>query len=98
MTITGWFLFFLFLQLLHFAGTWKLYRKAGRKAWEALVPVYNAVILMKIINRPWWWVILLFIPIINLIMFPVIWVETARSFGRNSTTDTWLAILTLGLY
>ncbi|RNL75218.1 signal peptidase I, partial [Sinomicrobium pectinilyticum] len=69
-----------------------------RKAWEALVPVYNAVILMKIINRPWWWVILLFIPIINLIMFPVIWVETARSFGRNSTTDTWLAILTLGLY
>ncbi|MGS2761714.1 signal peptidase I [Sinomicrobium sp. M5D2P9] len=98
MTATGWFLFFLFLQLVHFAGTWKLYQKAGRKAWEALVPVYNAVILMKIINRPWWWVILLFIPIINLIMFPVVWVETARSFGRNSTTDTWLAILTLGLY
>ncbi|MGS2761711.1 signal peptidase I [Sinomicrobium sp. M5D2P9] len=98
MTAIEWFVFFLVLQLVHFAGTWKLYQKAGRKAWEALVPVYNAVILMKIINRPWWWVILLFIPIINLIMFPVVWVETARSFGRNSTTDTWLAVLTLGLY
>ncbi|UGU16714.1 signal peptidase I [Sinomicrobium kalidii] len=98
MTLTGWFLFFLILQLVHFAGTWKLYQKAGRQAWEALVPVYNAVILMKIINRPWWWVILLFIPIVNLIMFPVIWVETARSFGKNSTTDTWLTLLTLGLY
>lgn len=98
MTITQWFIFFLLLQVIHFAGTWKLYIKAGRKSWEALIPVYNAVILMKIINRPWWWVILLFIPIINLIMFPVVWVETIRSYGRNSTADTWLAVLTLGFY
>ena len=53
---------------------------------------------MKIIRRPWWWVILLFLPIVNLIMFPVIWVETARSFGKNSTTDTFLAVVTLGFY
>ncbi|TDN87964.1 signal peptidase I [Salegentibacter sp. 24] len=98
MTFTQWFLFFLVVQVIHFAGTWKLYKKAGRKAWEAAIPVYNAVILMKIINRPWWWVILLFIPIVNLIMFPVIWVETIRSFGRHSRTDTFLAILSLGFY
>ncbi|HET7360975.1 MAG TPA: DUF5684 domain-containing protein, partial [Salinimicrobium sp.] len=70
MTLTEWFLFFLFIQLIHFLGTWKLYKKAGKKPWEAAVPVYNAVILMKIIKRPWWWTILLFIPIVNLIMFP----------------------------
>ncbi|MAP80764.1 MAG: signal peptidase I [Aequorivita sp.] len=98
MSWTGWFAFFLIVQLIHFAGTWKLYQTAGRKAWEAAVPVYNAVVLMKIINRPWWWTILLFIPIVNLIMFPVVWVETLRSFGRNSTTDTILGIVTLGLY
>ncbi len=98
MSWTGWFIFFLVVQLIHLAGTWKLYKAAGRKAWEAAVPVYNAVVLMKIINRPWWWTILLFIPIVNLIMFPVVWVETLRSFGRNSTTDTILGILTLGLY
>lgn len=98
MTITEWFLFFLLVQVTHFFGTWRLYQKAGRKAWEAAIPVYNAVILMKIINRPWWWTILLFIPIVNLIMFPVIWVETIRSFGRNSTTDTVLVLITLGLY
>ncbi|KAA1246452.1 signal peptidase I [Aquimarina sp. RZ0] len=98
MTLTEWFIFFLAVQVVHFLGTWKLYIKAGRKAWEAAVPVYNAVILMKIINRPWWWVILLFIPVINVIMLPVIWVETIRSFGKNSTTDTILAIVTLGLY
>lgn len=98
MTFTEWFLFFLAVQVIHFLGTWKLYVKAGRKAWEAAVPVYNAVVLMQIINRPKWWVILLFIPIVNLIMFPVVWVETLRSFGKNSTIDTVLGVVTLGFY
>ena len=95
---TQWLVFILVIQVIHFLGTWKLYVKAGRKAWEAAIPVYNAIVLMQIINRPKWWVILLFIPIINLLMFPVIWVETIRSFGKNSLLDTWLVLLTLGFY
>lgn len=98
MNVTQWIIFILLVQVIHFLGTWKLYVKAGRKSWEALIPVYNAIVLMQIINRPKWWVILLFIPIINLLMFPVIWVETIRSFGRNSLKETWLVILTLGFY
>ena len=98
MTIFQWFLFFLFIQIVHYLGTWKLYEKAGRKSWEAAIPVYNAIVLMKIINRPTWYTLLLFIPVINLIMFPVIWVETLRSFGKNATLDTFLAIVTLGFY
>ncbi|MGY6650388.1 signal peptidase I [Wenyingzhuangia sp. IMCC45574] len=94
----NWIVFILIVQVLHFAGTWKLYQKAGRKAWEAAIPVYNAVILMSIIKRPKWWVLLLFIPIINLLIFPVIWVEIARSFRKFDTKDTWLAILSLGFY
>jgi len=95
---TQWIIFILIVQVIHFLGTWKLYVKAGRKAWEAAIPVYNAIVLMQIINRPKWWVILLFIPIINLLMFPVVWVETLRSFGKNKISDTWLGILTLGFY
>jgi len=98
MTWIQWFILILIIQVIHGLGTWKLYIKAGRQAWEAFIPLYNAVILMKILNRPWWWVILLFLPIVNLIMFPVVWVETARSFGKNSTFDTALAIITLGFY
>ncbi len=95
---TQWIIFILIVQVIHFLGTWKLYVKAGRKAWEAAVPIYNAIVLMQIINRPKWWVILLFIPIINLLMFPVIWVETIRSFGRNSQMESWIVVLTLGFY
>ena len=98
MTLIQWFVFFLVVQVIHFAGTWKLYENAGRKRWEAAIPVYNAIVLMKIINRPTWWTILLFIPVVNLIMFPVVWVETLRSFGKNTTLDTVFGIATLGLY
>ncbi|WP_034044484.1 signal peptidase I [Wocania ichthyoenteri] len=98
MTLTQWFIFILIIQVIHGLGTWKLYIKAGRQAWEAFVPVYNGVILMKIINRPWWWIILLFLPIVNLIMLMVVWVETARSFGKNTYLDTFLAVITLGFY
>jgi signal peptidase I len=98
MTILQWFIFFLAVQVIHYLATWKLYQKAGRKHWEAAVPIYNAIILMKIINRPIWWTILLFVPVINLIIIPVVWVETIRSFGRNSPTDTTLVLATFGFY
>ncbi len=98
MSAYQWLLFLLAVQIIHGLGTWKLYVKAGKQAWEAFIPVYNCIVLMKIINRPTWWTVLLFIPVINLIILPVVWVETLRSFGRNSTTDTWLGIFTLGFY
>ena len=98
MTLLQWTLFFFLIQIVHFLGTWKLYKIAGFHSWQALIPVYNAYILMKIIRRPTWWVLLLFIPTINLIMFIVIWVETLRSFGWNSLKNNALVIITLGLY
>lgn len=98
MTLMQWFIFLLIIQIIHGLGTWKLYIKAGRQAWEAFVPLYNGIILLKIINRPWWWIILLFLPIVNIIMLIVVWVETARSFGKNLPKDTFLAFLTLGFY
>jgi len=52
MTFSQWVLFFFIIQGIHFMGTWKLYKAAGYKSWQAIVPIYNAIILMKIIKRP----------------------------------------------
>ena len=98
MTFTQWFLFFIAIQVIHFLGTWKLYVKAGRKAWEAIIPIYNGIVLMQIINRPKWWVLLLFVPVVNLLMFLVIWIETIRTFGFYRKVDSHLVIATLGGY
>ena len=98
MTLSQWALFVLLCQLLMFVKLWKLYKKAGYAPFLAAVPIYNSVILLRIIRRPAWWVILLYFPIINLLMLPVVWVETARKFGKDSLTDNFLAWATLGLY
>ena len=98
MTLFQWVLFFFLVQAVHFLGTWRLYKAAGFNFWQALIPVYNAYVLMQIIRRPKWWVLLLFIPTINLIIFAVIWVETLRSFGWNSTKNTMLVIISAGFY
>lgn len=98
MEISGWLLFILLVQVIHGIGTWKLYVKAGRKAWEAFIPIYNGIVLMQIINRPKYWILLLFIPVINLFLFPIIWIETLRTFGKKSTSDMVLGVVTLGLY
>ncbi|NBS18278.1 MAG: signal peptidase I [Flavobacteriia bacterium] len=93
-----WILFALLLQVVHFFGTWKLYKAAGEQAWKAIVPVYNAVVFLKILHRPKWWVVLLFFPVINLMMFMVLWVDTAKHFGKNKPIDGVIAILSLGFY
>ncbi|TKS56368.1 signal peptidase I [Mesohalobacter halotolerans] len=98
MTLFDIVIIILIVQIIHFLGTWKLYQRAGRSAWQAIIPIYNAYVLMKIINRPWWWIFLLFIPIVQLLMFPVVWIETAKSFNHDDPKDSVLAVVTLGFY
>lgn len=98
MEISSWIITILIISTIHGICTWKLYLKANRKAWEAFVPVYNGIVMMQIVNRPKWWILLLFIPIINLLILPVIWIETLRTFGKKTTADMWLGVVTLGLY
>ena len=98
MSINEWLLFFLSYNLLIFVGSQRLFKLAGVDSWKSLIPVYNIVKHLEIINRPKWWVILVFIPVINLLMIPVIWVEFIKRFNHNSKLDRVLVIITLGLY
>lgn len=91
-------LLLLIMQALHFVCTWRLYVLAGQKAWQAAVPVYSAIVLMRIVQRPWWWVILLYIPVVGNVMALVIWSDTCRAFGFRRFWEVLLTLLTLGLY
>ncbi len=88
---------FIVMQVLHAICTWKLYRLAGYKAWAAAVPFYSAWIMLKIIDRPWWWIILMYLPVVGCVMAFVIWTDMTRAFGYRSTTWVVLSIVTLGL-
>lgn len=94
----NWLIAFILYNIIYGASTWQLYKKAGRKAWEAFVPFYNFWIGLDLIKRPKWWIILFFTPIVAPIMWWVYWVDFGRSFGKRTWTDAILMIVTVGLY
>ncbi len=75
-----------------------LFTKAGRQKWEAFVPIYNYFIAIKIIERPWWWTILLFIPVVGNIMLIVVTYEFLHVFGYRKKRYTLFAFLSFGLF
>jgi signal peptidase I len=63
-------------------GLWKLFEKAGRKGWEALIPVYSFYIMLKLTGRPALWMLWYFIPVINVIVYIGVLIDFAKSFGK----------------
>ena len=63
---------------------WKLFVKAGRPGWGAIIPIYNLYLLLKIAGRPGWWLILFLIPLVNIIFAVIVWLDIAKSFGRGT--------------
>ena len=98
MSFIEWIYFFLIYNGLIFVGSQKLFRLAGVPGWHAIIPFYNIIKHLDIIQRPRWWIILVFIPVINLLMIPVVWVEFIKRFNHNSKIDRILVIVTLGFY
>lgn len=96
--LLNWLIAFLIYNLIYGASTWQLYKNAGRKSSEAFIPFYNFWIGLTLIQRPKWWIILFFTPIVAPIMWVVYWVDFGRSFGKRTWTDAILMILTIGLY
>jgi hypothetical protein len=38
---------------------WHIFKKAGQKKWAAIIPVYNYIVLLRVVGRPWWWIFFL---------------------------------------
>lgn len=72
---------------------WKVFTKAGHPGWAAIVPIYNAYILLKIAGRPGWWLILLIIPLVNIIIGILVSIDVAKNFGKGAGFGLGLAFL-----
>lgn len=64
-------------------GWWYMFRKAGRPGYEALVPIYNVYILLRIIGRPAWWLALYLVPFVNLVVSVIVALDLAKVFGKS---------------
>lgn len=62
---------------------WVLFQKAGEPGWASIVPIYNCLVMLKIINKPWYWVLLMIIPYLGVVWG--IWSLNlfVKAFGKN---------------
>jgi hypothetical protein len=74
---------------------WKVFTKAGRPGWQAIIPIYNTWVLFEIAGKPGWWALLSLagiIPVIGflgaiafLVLYILAMLELAKRFGKSTT-------------
>lgn len=64
-------------------SVWKVYTKAGEPGWACIVPIYNVIVYLKISGKPLWWIILFFIPFVNIIIALLVSIGLAKNFGKG---------------
>lgn len=73
----------LFLLLL-IASLWKVFTKAGQAGWKSLIPIYNLFIMLQIAGCPGWWLLMFFIPVVNIYFLVVMHIRLAEKFGKSA--------------
>jgi hypothetical protein len=86
------------LTVVVFAGFWKTFEKAGEPGWAGLIPIYNLYVLVRISGNAWWWVILFFIPLLNLLATLKISIDVAGKFNKGILFGLGLTFLSFIFY
>ena len=91
-------LFALVVLLVLIAAMWKIFDKAGEPGWAALVPIYNLVVLLKMIDKPLWWILLFVVPCVNIIAAVLLAIELAKVFGKGIGFAIGMVVLPFVFY
>ena len=91
------------LMIVQAVGLWLVFVKAQRPGWAALIPIYNILVLLEILDRSEWWLLWLLLPLVGFVAWLLLCVDLAAAFSRGSWSIAglflapWLFLLLLGL-
>ena len=80
---SGIIAFWSIIAVIEIIGLWKIFSKAGKPGWAAIIPIYNVIVLLEIIGKPVWWFLLLLIPCVNIIFAVIVINRLSKSFGQG---------------
>jgi signal peptidase I len=79
-------------------GYWKVFEKTGVPTWAALIPIYSEWHVMKLVGKSPWWIIYLFIPIINIFAYYILIFDLLRCLGKESLVSQLITIFAFFIY
>ncbi|XPP26013.1 MAG: DUF5684 domain-containing protein [Leucobacter sp.] len=71
------------LYVLWIVACWRVFSKAGYWGILALIPIVNAVILVRIAGYSGWLVLLYVIPIVNIVFSIIVAIKVGERFGKG---------------
>jgi len=81
--VVGWLIYIAFIVFYIFC-MWKIFVKAGKPGWAAIIPIYSTLVMLEIIGRPWWYLLLMFVPVVNIVIGIMIIFDFAKVFGKGT--------------
>ena len=81
---TGTIIFYIAIAVVTLVAQWKIFTKAGRPGWAAIVPFYNLYIAFEIAGMNGWMFLLLCIPIVNIVFAFKLYIGLAKAFGKST--------------
>jgi hypothetical protein len=79
----GMVIFYLAILVLVIASWWVINQKAGKPGWAAIIPIYNIIVELQIAKMNPWLVLLMFVPIANVVVLIMMYINIARLFGKG---------------
>lgn len=79
----GYMIVILAIAIVTLVGMWKVYEKAGKPGWAAIVPFYNLYCLFDMSFGNGWLFLLTFVPCVNFVMAIMCYFKLAKAFGKG---------------
>ena len=71
------------VAILMIVSMWKVFEKTGQKGWKSIIPIYNYIIMLRIIKKPEWLVLFAFVPFADFVLVLIIFYNMAKAFGKG---------------
>jgi uncharacterized protein DUF5684 len=94
----GAMLVWLAIMVFEVVAFWRIFTKAGKPGWAVLIPIYNLVVFLDVVNRPWWWILLLLIPLAGAVFAILMTNDLSKSFGKGVGFTVGLLLLGVVFY
>ncbi len=72
------------LLIFQLAALWKVFVKSGRPGWASIIPFYNIYVFLQIGGKPGWWLLLVFVPLVQIVFCILANVGVANNFGKGT--------------
>jgi hypothetical protein len=84
---------YLAIAILMIVSYWKIFEKAGKPGWASIIPIYNFIVFLEIVGKPWWWLLLMLIPFVNFFIILYLIHLFAKSFGKDVVWTIFIILL-----